>query len=57
MKNDDGFRFEDDAAKQFFIKLYEQKDEAVCPFIEHTVTNWIQHSMIPDDITVLDIRF
>ncbi|MFA6856335.1 MAG: SpoIIE family protein phosphatase [Treponema sp.] len=57
MKNDDGTRYEDDLAKQFFIKLYGIKDEDVCPTIEHTVTSWIQNAMLPDDITVIDVRF
>jgi phosphoserine phosphatase RsbU/P len=57
MKNDDGMRYEDDLAKKFFIKLYNTKDEDVCSTIEHTVTSWIQNTMLPDDITVIDIRF
>jgi len=57
MKNDDGLRYEDELAKKFFIRLYGVKDEDVCPTIENTVNTWIQNAMLPDDITVLDIRF
>jgi sigma-B regulation protein RsbU (phosphoserine phosphatase) len=56
MKNDDGLRYEDELAKKFFIKLYGIKDEDVCSTIEHTVNAWIQNAMIPDDITVIDVR-
>ncbi|MBQ9495141.1 MAG: SpoIIE family protein phosphatase [Treponema sp.] len=57
MQNDDGIRFNDAHVKEFFIKLYNEKDDDVCSTIKETVTSWIQNAMIPDDITVIDIRF
>lgn len=57
MVNDDGFRFEDQNAKNFFIDLYTKPTENVAKEIKYTVDNYIGNSMLPDDITVIDIRF
>ncbi|MBQ0038955.1 MAG: SpoIIE family protein phosphatase [Treponema sp.] len=57
MLNDDGFRFEDQNAKNFFIDLYTKSSENVADEIKYTVDNYIGNSMLPDDVTVIDIRF
>ncbi len=57
MKSENGVRYEDDRAKKFFEKLYDLNDDEVLPFIEKTVNSWIGNAMLPDDVTVLDIRF
>lgn len=57
MKDDVGERYEDDRAKKFFIKLSALQQEKVHSTIEAEVDDWIKGSMIPDDITVLDVRF
>ncbi len=56
MKNNDGERYEDDRAKDFFINLYRVKDGDVEEKIQGEVTEWIQNAMLPDDVTVLDLR-
>lgn len=57
MVNEDGFRYEDQNAKNFFIKLYSATKEEVPEKIEFCVDHYIGKTMLPDDITVIDIRF
>lgn len=57
MKNDDGMRYEDDRVKRFFISLYDVRDEEVCKTAENTVDSWIENAMLPDDVTIIDVRF
>ncbi|WP_407398143.1 PP2C family protein-serine/threonine phosphatase [Treponema sp.] len=57
MVNEDGFRFEDQNAKNFFIDLYTKPTADVAKEIKYCVDNYIGNSMLPDDITVIDIRF
>lgn len=56
MKNDNAERYEDERAKNFFIKLYGIKSHDVEKTVEGEVDTWIQNAMLPDDITVLDLR-
>ena len=37
--------------------MYIPKIPRFEPFVEETVTEWIEHSMLPDDITVMNIQF
>lgn len=57
MQTEDGIRYDDDRTKEFFINLYSKKDEEVGETIKKTVDDWIGNAMLPDDVTVLDIRF
>lgn len=57
MVNDDGFRFEEENSKQFFIDLYTKTTDEVAKEIKYCVDNYTGKSMLPDDITVIDIRF
>lgn len=57
MVSDDGFRFEDQNVKNFFIDLYTKPTGDVAKEIKYCVDNYIGKSMLPDDITVIDIRF
>ena len=56
MQNDDGTRFEDENVRHFFTKLYDKPEDEVYSAITKAVDSYIGHSMIPDDITVIDIR-
>ena len=56
MQNDDGTRFEDENVRRFFTKLYDKPEAEVYNAITKAVDSYIGHSMIPDDITVIDIR-
>lgn len=57
MKDDRGERYEDERAKRFFVRLSVLPDEDIREAISEEVDEWIKGSMIPDDITVLDVRF
>ena len=57
MVNDDGFRFDEQNTKNFFIGLYTKPTEDVAKEIKYCVDNYIGKSMLPDDVTVIDIRF
>lgn len=56
MQNSDGIRFEEKNACEFFRKLYETPDEQVGNTIGEAVDKYIGGTLIPDDITVMDIR-
>ncbi|MGP1458404.1 MAG: PP2C family protein-serine/threonine phosphatase [Treponema sp.] len=56
MQGDDAVRFEDENVKRFFTELYDTPENQVYDTITKTVDSYIGHSMIPDDITVIDIR-
>ena len=57
MKNNYSQSFGDSQAKQFFVKLYDVKQDAISSTIENEINKWIQDAMLPDDITIIDIRF
>lgn len=57
MQNEEGFRFEDEKAKDFFKSLYSADTYSVSKTIEDTVNNWVGRTMLPDDITVINMRF
>ena len=57
MKNVDDIRFEDERTKKFFASLYDVKDQNVVETIQKQVDDWTGTTMLPDDITVIDIRF
>ncbi|MBO4731418.1 MAG: SpoIIE family protein phosphatase, partial [Spirochaetaceae bacterium] len=57
MQNNDGERFDEQRTKDFFGTLVNTEVSAVSGEIEKTVTGWIQDALLPDDITVMNIRF
>ena len=57
MKDELGERYEDARAKDFFVKLYDTSDAEVKGEVEDTVRKWIGTAILPDDVTVIDIRF
>ena len=57
MKDELGERYEDARAKDFFVKLYDTADAEVKGEVEDTVRKWIGTAILPDDVTVIDIRF
>ena len=56
MQNDNGERFDEPRTKEFFGQLFTTEADSVEKTIEKTVTSWIQNSLLPDDITVMNIR-
>lgn len=57
MQDDDGVRFDEENTKKFFIDLYNRDVADMEKFTARTVERWIQHAMLPDDITVVNLRF
>lgn len=57
MQDDDGTRFDEENTKKFFIDLYDKDVSDMNKFTARTVERWIQHAMLPDDITVMNLRF
>ena len=57
MQSDDGERYDEARTKTFFGELYNVDVYSAEKTIEKTVTDWIQKSLLPDDITVMNIRF
>ena len=57
MQDDDGVRFDDENTKKFFIDLYNKDVSEMEKFTGRTVERWKQHAMLPDDITVVNLRF
>ena len=57
MQNDDGERFGDDRTKEFFQTLFNTDPYDVAKVTEKTVSDWIQKSLLPDDVTMINIRF
>lgn len=56
MYNKDFEVFDEERAKNFFTSLYAEQDEKVADRIRQLVDNFTAETLIPDDITVLDIR-
>lgn len=57
MKNNCAQSYGDDRARKFFVNLYFVKNADVFKTIEKTVKDWIEDTMLPDDITIMDLRF
>ena len=57
MQTYNGERYDETRTKALFGELYKTDVYSVEKSIEKTVTEWTQNSMLPDDITVMNIRF
>jgi sigma-B regulation protein RsbU (phosphoserine phosphatase) len=57
MQNDEGTRYDETNTKKFFLDYYSKESDVLKSFASDTVTKWIEHSMLPDDITIMNIRF
>ncbi|MBQ9539241.1 MAG: SpoIIE family protein phosphatase [Treponema sp.] len=57
MKDEQGVRYDDEKAKEFFLHLYDVADEEVKDEIGKAVKDWVGTAILPDDVTVIDIRF
>ncbi len=56
MINEEGVRYDDARAKEFFINLYNTSLADSRKATTDTVDKWTERCMLTDDITVLDIR-
>ena len=57
MQTYNGERFDEARTKEFFGELFKTDVYTADKFIEKTVSDWTQNSLLPDDITVMNIRF
>ena len=57
MQNDDGERYDEERTKVFFGDLFNTDVYSAEQKIEKTVTDWIGKALLPDDITVMNVRF
>ncbi len=56
MQNPDGRRYEEQSAFEFFTRLYTVPEEDFFNEVTKTVNKYIGEMLIPDDITIMDIR-
>jgi len=57
MQNDDGERFGENNVKDFFMKLFDSDSYSASKFIESFCSDWTKDTLLPDDISVINIRF
>lgn len=57
MVNDEGIRFEEENVIELFKDLYGQNPYTSVKYIEDRVNDWVGRSLLPDDITVINMRF
>lgn len=57
MTSDVNERFGEDKTKNLFVKTYRKGPEFFVDTIEKSVKEWIEHSMLSDDITIMDVVF
>ena len=57
MQTYNGERFDEPRTKEFFGEVFKTDVYSVEKMIEKKVTEWTQNSLLPDDITVMNIRF
>ena len=57
MQNDDGERYDEPRTKAFFGELFKTDVYSAEKTIEKTVSDWVGKALLPDDITVMNVRF
>ena len=57
MQTYNGERYDEPRTKEFFGELFKTDVYSAVKEIEKTVTEWTQNSLLPDDITVMNVRF
>lgn len=57
MQNDDGERYDEARTKAFFGELFKTDVYSAEKTIEKTVNDWVGKALLPDDITVMNVRF
>ena len=57
MQNDDGERYDEPRTKAFFGELFKTDKYSAEKVIEKTVNDWVGKALLPDDITVMNVRF
>lgn len=57
MQREDGTRYDDENTKDFFKKVYVNDVYSFNKFVEKEVSDWVGKALLPDDITIINIRF
>lgn len=57
MQNDDGERFDEARTKEYFLKLFTTDVDDFTATTDKTINEWVHNSLLPDDITIMNIRF
>lgn len=57
MQREDGTRFDDENTRTFFKNLYSVDVYSFEKFVSKEVSDWIGRAMLPDDISIMNIRF
>lgn len=57
MQNDDGERFDEVRTKEYFLKLFATDVDEFKSTTDKTIKDWVHNSLLPDDITIMNIRF
>ena len=57
MQNDDGERYDEPRTKAFFGEFFKTDVYSAEKTIEKTVNDWVGKALLPDDITVMNVRF
>lgn len=57
MVTPDGVRFDDERTRDLFAATHGKNEGETRAEYEKAISNWITDAMLPDDITIMDIRF
>ena len=57
MVTPDGVRFEDKRTRELFASTHGKNEKESRELYTKAIDNWINEAMLPDDITIMDIRF
>ncbi len=57
MVTPDGVRFDDDRTRELIASTYGKSENDTRDVFQKEIDGWISEAMLPDDITIIDIRF
>lgn len=57
MVTPDGVRYDDERTKALFTQAHGKSETEAQAHYEKTINEWINEAMLPDDITIMDMRF
>ena len=57
MMTPDGLRFGDERTRELFVSTHGKSESDTRNAYEKAVDQWIAEAMLPDDVTIMDIRF
>lgn len=57
MITSDGLRYDDERTRTLFTTTHGKTETETREMYEKAINNWIHEAMLPDDITIMDLRF